>query len=159
PRGLGAQRRRRSAVTLSRRLPWLRPENPLARLEAEHRAEGRPLWDLTVTNPTAVGLEYPTEALARTLGDPQVATYPPGPRGGARARGAGRAGRARRGALGDRGAIALTASSSESYSVLFKLLGDPGAVVLVPEPSYPLFDSLARLEGLCPRPYRLYYDG
>jgi alanine-synthesizing transaminase len=43
--------------------------------------------------------------------------------------------------------------------LLFKLLGDPGQVVLVPEPSYPLFDYLANLEGLAPRPYRLAFDG
>jgi alanine-synthesizing transaminase len=53
----------------------------------------------------------------------------------------------------------LTASSSESYALLFKLLGNPGQAVLVPEPSYPLFDYLAHLEGLQPRPYRLAYDG
>ncbi len=53
----------------------------------------------------------------------------------------------------------LTASSSESYAFLFKLLADPGEAVLVPEPSYPLFDYLARLEGLVPLPYRLAFDG
>jgi hypothetical protein len=55
--------------------------------------------------------------------------------------------------------IVLTASSSESYALLFKLLGNPGQTVLVPEPSYPLFDYLARLEGIEPRPYRLHFDG
>jgi hypothetical protein len=55
--------------------------------------------------------------------------------------------------------VALTASSSESYALLFKLLGDPGQSVLCPEPSYPLFEYLARLESLTPRPYRLNFDG
>ncbi len=55
--------------------------------------------------------------------------------------------------------IVLTASSSESYALLFKLLADPGDTVLVPQPSYPLFDHLARLEGLVIRPYRLAFDG
>jgi aspartate/methionine/tyrosine aminotransferase len=53
----------------------------------------------------------------------------------------------------------LTASSSESYGFLFKLLADPGDAVLVPEPSYPLFDYLARLEGVVPIGYRLAFDG
>jgi alanine-synthesizing transaminase len=55
--------------------------------------------------------------------------------------------------------LLLTASSSESYALLFKLLCDPGDAVLVPEPSYPLFEYLARLEGVRPVPYRLAYDG
>jgi aspartate/methionine/tyrosine aminotransferase len=66
-------------------------------------------------------------------------------------------------AAGDAGAtperVVLTASSSESYALLFKVLADPGDAVLVPEPSYPLFDYLARLEGVEPVPYRLAYDG
>jgi aspartate/methionine/tyrosine aminotransferase len=44
--------------------------------------------------------------------------------------------------------LLLTASTSEGYGLLFKLLGDPGDEVLVPSPSYPLFEWLARLEGL-----------
>src|SRR5206468_12877179 len=55
--------------------------------------------------------------------------------------------------------IVLTAGSSESYAFLFKLLCDPGDAVLVPEPSYPLFDYLARLEGIAPYGYRLAFDG
>ena len=66
---------------------------------------------------------------------------------------------ARKGTAVDAERIVLTASSSESYAFLFKLLADPGEAVLVPEPSYPLFDYLARLEGLMPLPYRLAFDG
>src|SRR4051794_20562900 len=66
---------------------------------------------------------------------------------------------ARKGTAVDAERIVLTASSSESYAFLFKLLADPGEAVLVPEPSYPLFDYLARLEGLVPLPYRLAFDG
>jgi len=66
---------------------------------------------------------------------------------------------ARRGVELDVNQVVLTASSSESYALLFKLLGDPGQTVLCPEPSYPLFEYLARLESLNPRPYRLRFDG
>ena len=55
--------------------------------------------------------------------------------------------------------MAITASSSESCSFLFKLLCDPGDAVLIPEPSYPLYDYLVRLEGAVPIPYRLTFDG
>ena len=52
----------------------------------------------------------------------------------------------------------LTASTSEAYSLLFKLLCDPGDDVLVPRPSYPLFDHLAQLECAQVRQYSLRYD-
>ena len=66
---------------------------------------------------------------------------------------------ARRGVDVDPGHIVLTASSSEAYALLFKLLADPGDHVLVPRPSYPLFEYLARLESVEPVPYPLSYDG
>jgi aspartate/methionine/tyrosine aminotransferase len=133
--------------------------NRLAEREAARRAADRLVLDLTVTNPTQVGLTYPAEALARALCDVGVAAYEPSPFGSADAREAVAADFARRGATVDPGAIALTASSSESYALLFKLLANPGEAVLVPQPSYPLFDYLARLEGVVPRPYLLEYDG
>ena len=45
----------------------------------------------------------------------------------------------------------LTSSTSEAYSLLFKLLCDPGDDVLVPQPSYPLFDLLTHLEACARR--------
>jgi alanine-synthesizing transaminase len=143
----------------SGRLPWTATENRLAEREAARRAADRPVLDLTVTNPTTVGLSYPAQALATALGDPGMAVYEPSPFGRFQAREAVAAELARRGATVDPAAIALTASSSESYGLLFKLLANPGDAVLVPQPSYPLFDYLARLEGVEPRAYRLTYDG
>jgi alanine-synthesizing transaminase len=143
----------------SDRLPWSTPENRLAEREAARRAADRPVLDLTVSNPTLVGLSYPADQLAAALGDPAVARYEPVPFGLPVARAAVASDFARRGARVDAEAIALTASSSESYGLLFKLLCNPGDAVLVPQPSYPLFDYLARLEGVEPRPYRLAYDG
>jgi len=135
------------------------PENRLARAERELRASGGPLFDLTASNPTAVNLPYPAEAIARAFADPAMASYEPSPRGLASARAAVAADYARRGATVEPDRIFLTASSSESYALLFKLLGNPGQAVLVPEPSYPLFEYLARLEDVVPRPYRLAFDG
>ncbi len=146
-------------VRFSRRLPWGARENRLARAEAERRASGLSILDLTLSNPTQAELPYPRAAIAQALADPAGAIYQPSPRGLMQARSAVAADYTRRGACVDPGSILLTASSSESYALLFKLLGDPGQAVLVPEPSYPLFDYLAGLEGLVPRPYRLAFDG
>ena len=143
----------------SRRLPWGTAENALARAEAVARASGRPLLDLTVSNPTASALPYPDEAIAAAFAGAATSPYQPTPLGLASARAAVVADYARRGVLLDADQVVLTASSSESYALLFKLLGDPGQQVLCPEPSYPLFEYLARLESLVPRPYRLRFDG
>jgi alanine-synthesizing transaminase len=146
-------------VPLSRRLAWTTEENAIARAEAARRAAGQPILDLTLSNPTAAELPYPAQALAQAFADPAIAQYHPSPRGLAQARTWVAADYARRGARVAVDQIVLTASSSESYSLLFKLLGNPGQAVLVPEPSYPLFDYLTALDGLTPRPYRLAFDG
>jgi alanine-synthesizing transaminase len=143
----------------SRRLAWGTAENALARAEATARTSGRPLLDLTVSNPTTVALPYPEDAIAAAFAGAASSCYQPTPFGLPSARAAVVADYARRGVTLEVDQVVLTASSSESYALLFKLLGDPGESVLCPEPSYPLFEYLARLEGLAPRPYRLRYDG
>ena len=127
--------------------------------EAARRAAGASIVDLTVSNPTTVGLPYPLAALREALALPEIAVYEPTPRGLPSARAAIAAEHDRRGLAVDPERLVVTASSSESYALLFKLLCDPGDAVLVPEPSYPLFDYLARLEGVEPVAYRLAYDG
>jgi alanine-synthesizing transaminase len=149
----------RDGVRFSRRLLWGVPENRLARAEAERRAQGLPIDDLTLSNPTVAGLPYPADAIASAFASPAMARYQPSPHGLLPAREAVVADFARRGATVSAESIFITASTSESYALLFKLLGDPGQAVLVPTPSYPLFDYLAGLEGLAPRPYRLAFDG
>jgi aspartate/methionine/tyrosine aminotransferase len=134
-------------------------ENAMAHAEAERRTAGLPILDLTLSNPTAAELPYPADALAQAFANPAVASYQPSPRGLLQARELVASDYARRGAAVPAEDIVLTASSSESYALLFKLLGNPGQTVLVPEPSYPLFDYLTALEGLLPRPYRLAFDG
>lgn len=143
----------------SRRLPGEPSLNRLAAAERDRRAAGLPILDLTVSNPTLVGLQYPAAELAAALSAAAGAAYHPAPLGLEAARVAIAGDYRRRAAAVDPRAIALTASSSESYALLFKLLCDPGDAVLVPEPSYPLFEHLARFEGVVPRPYRLTWDG
>jgi alanine-synthesizing transaminase len=142
----------------SSRLTWNAPENALAAL-ARRAAAGGALLDLTESNPTEVELSYPVEAIAAALARAPIARYAPAPLGHPSARAAVAADYARAGVAVDPDRIVLTASSSESYGFLFKLCCDPGDTVLVPEPSYPLFEYLARLEGVVPLGYRLAFDG
>ena len=115
--------------------------------------------DLTETNPTSAGLEYPPELLA-PLADPASLHYDPQPFGlwAARQAVASQAYRP----LGlevEPRRIILSASTSEAYTWLFKLLCDPGDEVLVPVPSYPLFEHLTRLESVVTRTYPIEYHG
>ena len=142
----------------SSRLPSVLTPNALARAAEAVRASGVILLDLTVTNPTETGIPYPPGVLS-SLDDERARRYRPEPLGDAVARAAIAAQYGKSGPAVSAGDIVLTASTSEAYSVLFKLLADPGDVVLVPQPSYPLFDLLTRLDGVVARPYRLEYHG
>jgi alanine-synthesizing transaminase len=140
---------------LSRRLPWGGPCNRLALAVAERAARGLPAIDLTVSNPTAVGLAYPVGELREVLGQAADPAYAPQPLGDAGARQALAAALSRRGDTVDPADLVLTASTSEAYSYLFKLFADPGGEVLTAVPSYPLLDSLAALDGLRLRHFQL----
>ena len=142
----------------SRRLRWPCPSNRLSRLVQEKRARGARLIDLTLSNPTRAGLPYPEEAIVRALGRPGVAAYDPSARGLDAARAAVAEDSGRRGRPVSRERLVLTASTSEAYALLFKLLADPGGTILVPQPSYPLFEYLAALEGLRVATYPLVYE-
>jgi aspartate/methionine/tyrosine aminotransferase len=122
------------------------------------RADGRRVVDLTESNPTRAGFEYPGDLLAG-LGDPRALTYNPRPFGLLDARRAVAREYARRGIKVSPDRIVLTTSTSEAYGLLFKLLADAGDEVLVPRPSYPLFDHLTRLELVNARPYGLDCHG
>jgi alanine-synthesizing transaminase len=122
----------------------------------EKRAAGAPILDLTESNPTAAGFAYPSDAILSALADPRSLRYEPAAAGMPTARAAVSeyySGRVRP----DR--ILLTASTSEAYAFVFKLLADPGDEVLVPSPSYPLFDYLAALESVRVVQYPLVYQG
>jgi alanine-synthesizing transaminase len=144
---------------LSGRLPHDLEPNAWARLLAELRAAGEPLLDLTETNPTRVGLAGAGPQELAALAQAEGARYEPDPRGSFAAREAVADYYAARGTPVAADQIVLTASTSESYAHLFRLLADPGGVFLVPSPSYPLFEPLAALESVRLRPYRLAYDG
>jgi aspartate/methionine/tyrosine aminotransferase len=135
----------------------LRP-NRLTQAVAARRRAGHPIIDLTESNPTRAGFEYP-EGLLAPLGDSRGLVYAPEPFGLIEARRAVAADYARRGIAADPERIVLTASTSEAYSLLFKLLAAPGDDVLMPRPSYPLFELLTTLDGLAARPYDLEYHG
>ena len=143
----------------SSRVPRDLASNRLAIATSAHRASGRLLLDLTVTNPTAVGLHYPDDLLPPLAG-PGALAYRPEPFGLASARRAVADDYARRGISVAEDRVVLTASTSEAYSILFKLLCEPtGDAVLVPVPSYPLFDHLTGLDGVECRTYALEYHG
>jgi len=145
-------------VTFSARLPAERSSNRLTRAVQQARADARPLIDLTESNPTRAGFEYPSDLLAPLAGD-QSLVYEPCAFGRLEARRAISHDYARRGLSVAAERIVLTASTSEAYSVLFKLLADAGDEVIVPRPSYPLFDHLTRLDLVTARPYDLEYHG
>jgi aspartate/methionine/tyrosine aminotransferase len=142
----------------SARLPADLSLNATTRTLAALRQRGVPIADLTETNPTRVGLSYPPDLLT-PLASPHALVYDPDPLGMRSARAAVSADFARRGLRVPEDLIALTASSSEAYALLFKLLCDPGDAILVPQPSYPLFEHLTALESVVARPYRLAYHG
>lgn len=141
----------------SSRLPPALAPNAITRAIAALTAAKTPLLDLTETNPTTVGLTYP-DGILTPLGSGDAGRYEPSPLGLRSAREA--IARQYGGAAAiDPADIVLTASTSEAYALLFKLLCDAEDEVLVPQPSYPLFESLTRLEGVAARPYRLDYHG
>ena len=143
----------------SSRIPADRRPNRLTRAVNAARATGRPLIDLTVTNPTSVGLKYPL-MLLQPLASSAALIHNPQPFGLEKARAAVARDYARRGIEIAADRVILTASTSEAYSLLFKLLCGPnGDAVLVPVPSYPLFDHLTQLDGVSATPYRLEFHG
>ena len=142
----------------SSRTRWDLTANRLARLLEEKRARGEAILDLTESNPTRVGLPVPS-TLLEPLTQPAAMRYEPAPFGLHAARAAVAADFARRGLAVDPSRILLTASTSEAYAFLFKLLCDPGDEVLVPCPGYPLFDFLGTLESIRVRAYASGWDG
>ncbi len=138
----------------SSRLPAHLETNALTTALRALRRDGVEILDLTVSNPISAGLLFPAETLRKALGSEGVSDYAPDPQGYLAARDAVARWHGRGVAHDD---IALTASTSEAYAWLFKLLCDPGDEVLVPSPSYPLFEWLARLEGVSARPVPSYF--
>jgi hypothetical protein len=142
----------------SSRFHWDATENRLTRALAAKRLAGVRILDLTESNPTSAGLHYPDEIVG-TFSDPSMLAYEPAPAGMPAAREAVSAWYAARGHTVAVDRILLTASTSEAYAYLFKLLTNPGDEILVPRPSYPLFQFLADMESAKVRQYSLTYHG
>jgi aspartate/methionine/tyrosine aminotransferase len=143
----------------SGRLSWTAQANSFSKMLAQKRLDGAPLLDLTISNPTDSLSAYPHAAIASAFGSIKSFDYHPEPLGQIDARAKIASWYARRAISVPAAQLALTASTSEAYSLLFKLLLNGGEEVLIPTPSYPLFEYLAQLEGVELRPYRLLYDG
>jgi len=146
----------------SRRTQWELEPNALSRALAERRAAREAVVDLTITNPTAVGLRYPASFYASLHAGPLaagLAAYEPEPFGLASAREAVAGYYRARGCACDAGDVWLCASTSEAFAQLLALLCDPGDAVLVPRPGYPLLEYLAALADVRLVPYPLGYDG
>ena len=139
----------------SRRTNWFLAPNRYTQAVEAHR--GREVLDLTASNPTTIGLQYSTELL-QAFANPDVLRYSPEPRGMLRAREAVASYYAGRGEHVSPDQVILTTSTSEAYSFVFRLLCDPGDALLIPSPSYPLFDFLADLQDVRLTPYHLFYD-
>jgi len=142
----------------SSRFHWDAHPNRLTELLREKKRAGVPVLDLTESNPTRADLAYPAEVMA-ALSDQRVLLYEPSAAGALDARGAISRYYAVSGRQIEPDRILLTASTSEAYAYLFKLLADPGDEVLVPRPSYPLFEFLAVMESLRAASYPLVYHG
>ncbi len=144
----------------SRRTGWKLTPNRFTEAQRELRAAGREVIDLTVSNPTQAGLTYDAESILKSLSRPEAMEYDPQPKGLASAREAV-ADYYREQSAGfeiNPESVVLTTSTSEGYSYVFRLLCNPGDEVLVPKPSYPLFEFLADLEDVTLAPYPLLYD-
>jgi alanine-synthesizing transaminase len=143
----------------SERLAWATPRNPYSLLLQEKRRTAVRLLDLTVANPTEAFADYPHKDIAHAYGALPHFRYEPEAIGTRSARQLVAGWYHAQGIPASADRLALTASTSEAYAILFKLLCDPGDQILIPCPSYPLFEYLARAECVRTAPYQLLYDG
>src|SRR5580658_3828703 len=144
----------------SDRTNWKLTRNRLTEALEEARSSGVRVLDLTISNPTQAGLHYDEPQILQSLASPRSMDYDPQPKGLPSARVAvADYYRAQHGIDGlDPARLILTTSTSEGYAFVFRLLCNPGDEVLVPKPSYPLFEFLADLQDVKLVPYPLIYD-
>jgi alanine-synthesizing transaminase len=142
----------------SRRTDWKLSPNRFTQAQRELQATGREVLDLTISNPTRAELHYDAETILRSLVNPRAIDYDPQPKGlrSAREAVAGYYGKQHNDI--DPESIVLTTSTSEGYSYVFRLLCNVEDEILVPKPSYPLFEFLADLQDVKLVPYPLLYD-
>ena len=141
------------------RTQWNLIPNHLSGLAAAKRQRGEVIVDLTESNPTRCEISYPEKEILAALASESSLLYQPEPRGLLVARNAIAEHYAALGVTVRPEHVVLTASTSEAYSFLFKLLCNTGDEVTVPQPGYPLFEFLCQLNDVTLRHYRLAYDG
>ncbi len=148
----------------AKRTNWPLEPNLLARALDAHRRSGKPLIDLTASNPTTYGFAYPEREILDALRNPRALEYHPESKGLLSARAAvaeyyrDRRGFAQNAGHVDPERIVLTSGTSEAYTHVFRLLCEAGDEILVPAPRYPLLEFLADLADVRLVPYRLFYD-
>jgi aspartate/methionine/tyrosine aminotransferase len=140
------------------RTNWNLQPNRLAEALEQHKSSGQPLLDLSASNPTECGFKYDAPAIMRALCAPASLQYHPDPKGLKSARQAVSDYYAARGARIAIDDLVLTASTSEAYSFIFRLLCNSGDELLIPTPGYPLFDFLADVNDVKLTRYPLFYD-
>jgi alanine-synthesizing transaminase len=140
------------------RTNWNLAANDLSQALAAHRVTGKPFVDLTVSNPTECGFECQKEGILKALANPAALYYEPNPRGMLSARSAVAGYYGAREANVEPNDIFLTTSTSEAYSFAFRMLCNPGDEILIPAPSYPLFEFLADIHDVKLQRYPLLYD-
>ena len=156
----GEDARHSTEFMFSHRTSWRRSPNALTCALEEARASGQEILDLTISNPTEAGVRPDPEIVLAALANPEAMHYDPQPRGLLRARKAVcRYYRESHEVVNlDPERLILTTSTSEAYSYVFRLLCNPADEILVPKPSYPLFEFLADLADVKLVPYLLLYD-
>jgi alanine-synthesizing transaminase len=142
----------------SDRTNWNLQPNRLSGALTRHRAAKKPLLDLTASNPTKCGFAYQSNAILGALGNPSALIYEPEPRGLVEARKAVAKYYADRGIAVSIEDIILATSTSEAYSYAIRALCNPGDKILIPQPSYPLFELLAEIQDVELVRYALVYD-
>jgi alanine-synthesizing transaminase len=143
----------------SNRTNWKLTRNRLTETLDEARSSGTRVLDLTISNPTRAGLHYNDPEILQSLSSPRSMDYDPQPKGLPTARAAvADYYQVQHGIQLDPEHLTLTTSTSEGYSFVFRLLCNPGDELLVPKPSYPLFEFLADLQDVKLVPYPLIYD-
>jgi len=142
----------------SRRTDWKLAPNRLTIAIEDARAAGRSLIDLTISNPTRAGTTYDANAILNSLRNERSLDYDPQPKGLQMAREAVADYYRTRDEGVDSESLVLTSGTSEGYSYVFRLLANPSDEILVPKPSYPLFEFLADLQDVRLVPYPLLYD-
>lgn len=142
----------------SERTDWKLTPNRYTRALEEMRSSGESLFDLTVSNPTECGLHYDSAAILKAFQNEKAIAYQPEAKGLLAAREAVAGYYCEdHGEVVDPESVLLTTSTSEAYSFVFRLLCNPRDEILVPKPSYPLFDFLGDLQDVNLRPYSLQY--